>query len=79
MTRRQVERNLSKKIPVSFTMEKELYDFVDDLIERRVFKDRSHAINSALDFLRWTLKTKPMTFYGPRNQPKTPPDSQKNP
>ena len=53
MTRRQAERDYSRRIPVSFTMEKDLYDMVDDMIDRKVFKDRSHAINAALDFLRF--------------------------
>ena len=79
MSRRQVERDLSKKIPISFTMDKELHEFVDGLIERRVFKDRTHAINSALDFLRWTLKNEPMKFYGPRTQQQSQQDSQRRP
>ena len=68
VTRRQAERDYSRRIPVSFTMDKELYDMVDDLIDRKVFKDRTHAINAAVDFLKWTLKTNPMLFYGPRNK-----------
>ena len=68
VTRRQTERDYSRRIPVSFTMEKELYDMVDELIDRKTFKDRSHAINAAVDFLRWTLKNDPMKFYGPRNK-----------
>ena len=68
VTRRQTERDYSRRIPVSFTMEKELYDMVDELIDRKTFKDRSHAINAAVDFLRWTLKHDPMKFYGPRNK-----------
>jgi len=68
VTRRQTERDYSRRIPVSFTMEKELYDLVDELIDRKTFKDRSHAINAAVDFLRWTLKNDPMKFYGPRNK-----------
>ena len=68
MTRRQTERDYSRRIPVSFTMEKDLYDMVDELIDRKTFKDRSHAINAAVDFLRWTLKNDPMKFYGPRTK-----------
>tara|TARA_B100001996_G_C18393884_1_gene490276 strand:+ start:524 stop:676 length:153 start_codon:yes stop_codon:yes gene_type:complete len=49
-------------------MEKELYDMVDDLIDRKVFKDRTHALNAAVDFLKWTLQNNPMLFYGPRNK-----------
>jgi hypothetical protein len=68
VTRRQTERDYSRRIPVSFTMDKELYDMVDDLIDRKVFKDRTHAINAAVDFLKWTLQNNPMLFYGPRNK-----------
>jgi len=68
VSRRQAERDYSRRIPVSFTMEKELYDMVEDLIDRKVFKDRTHALNAAVDFLKWTLKNNPMMFYGPRNQ-----------
>ena len=68
MTRRQAERDYSRRIPVSFTMEKDLYDMVDDMIDRKLFKDRSHAINAALDFLRWTIANEPMRFYAPRNK-----------
>jgi Arc/MetJ-type ribon-helix-helix transcriptional regulator len=48
-------------------MNKELYDMVDDMIDQKIFKDRSHAINAAVDFLRWTIKNEPMKFYAPRN------------
>jgi hypothetical protein len=68
VTRRQTERDYSRRIPVSFTMEKELYDLVDELIDRKTFKDRSHALNAAVDFLRWTLANDPMRFYGPRKE-----------
>ena len=68
VSRRQAERDYSRRIPVSFTMEKELYDMVDDLIDRKVFKDRTHALNAAVDYLKWTLQNNPMLFYGPRNK-----------
>ena len=67
VSRRQAERDFSRKVPVSFTMNKELYDLVDEMIDQKIFKDRSHAINAAVDFLRWTVKNEPMKFYAPRN------------
>jgi hypothetical protein len=67
VSRRQTERDFSRKVPVSFTMNKELYDMVDEMIDQKIFKDRSHAINAAVDFLRWTIKNEPMKFYAPRN------------
>ena len=67
MSRRKIERDYSRRIPVSITLTKEMYEFIDDLIDRKVFKDRSHAINATLDYHRWTLQNDPMRFYGPRN------------
>ena len=66
MSRRQVERDMSRKIPVSVTLETDLHDMIEDMVDRKIFKDRTHAINAALDYLRWTLKNDPMKFYGPR-------------
>ena len=73
MSRRQVERDLSRKVPVSVTLDRPIYDLIDEMINRRVFKDRSHAVNAALDFLAWTLKNNPSQFYGERSaQPSQP-------
>jgi len=60
-------------------MDKEFHDFVDELIQRRIFKDRTHAINSALGFLKWTLKNEPLKFYGPRTPQQNPPDAPRRP
>lgn len=80
VSRRQVERDMSRKIPVSVTLEKELHDMIEDMVDRKIFKDRTHAINASLDYLRWTLKNDPMKFYGPRSQSQNqqPPQQQKN-
>ncbi len=79
MTRRQVERDLSRKVPVSVTLDRPIYDLIDDMISRRVFKDRSHAVNAALDFLAWTLKNNPSQFYGDRSVQQSPPTRQQQP
>ena len=71
MSRRQVERDMSRKVPVSVTLDRPIYDLIDDMISRRIFKDRSHAVNAALDFLAWTLKNNPSQFYGERSVQQT--------
>ena len=75
MSRRQIERELNRRIPVSVTLDKELYNFIEDMIDRKTYKDRSHAVNAALDYLRWTFLNNPMALFGPR----TPPTSQQSP
>ena len=79
VTRRQVERNRSKKVPVSFTMDRELYDFVDELTTTIQWKDRSHVINAAVHFFRWTLKHDPARLSMPQSPPQSPPDTPKVP
>ena len=71
MSRRQVERDMSRKVPVSVALDRPIYDLIDDMISRRIFKDRSHAVNAALDFLAWTLKNNPSQFYGERSVQQT--------
>ena len=72
MSRRQVERDLTRKVPVSVTLDRPIYELIDDMINRRIFKDRSHAVNAALDFLAWTLKNNPSQFYGERSVQQSP-------
>jgi uncharacterized protein YybS (DUF2232 family) len=74
-----VERDLTRKVPVSVTLDRQIYDLIDDMIARRVFKDRSHAVNAALDFLAWTLKNNPSQFYGDRSVQQSPPTRQQQP
>ena len=78
VSRRRFEHDRAKRVPVSVTLDKELYDFIEDLIDRRQFKDRTHAVNAALDYLRWTLQNNPLAYFGPRKpvqdiSPKPPP------
>lgn len=79
MSRRQVERDLTRKVPVSVTLDRPIYDLIDDMIGRRIFKDRSHAVNAALDFLAWTLKNNPSQFYGERSAQQSPQVRQQQP
>jgi len=67
---------MTRKVPVSVTLDRPIYDLIDEMITRRIFKDRSHAVNAALDFLAWTLKNNPNLFYGERIVQQTPPTHQ---
>ena len=58
------ERNLSKRVPVTVTLERELYDAIDDLVARRIFRDRSHAVNSGVARLLALLRENPAAFFG---------------
>ena len=79
MSRRQVERDMSRKVPVSVTLDRPIYDLIDDMISRRIFKDPSHAVNAALHFLAWTLNNNPSLFYGERSAPQSPQVRQQQP
>ncbi len=73
MARRKPSEERVRRVPISVTLDKELYEFLETLVDRRLFKDRSHAVNSALDYLKWTIETRPMEYFGPRKASKTPP------
>ena len=83
MVRRRPTEERVKRVPISITLDRELYDFIESMIDRKMFKDRSHLINAALDYLKWTLEHRPMEFFGPRNATKTPqapqPPTQRDP
>ena len=79
MARRKPSEDRVRRVPVSITLDGELYEFLENMIDRRMFKDRSHVINAALDYLKWTVENKPMDYFGPRksnNTPPTPPQPQ---
>jgi hypothetical protein len=63
----------ARRVPISVTLDKELYDFLENMIDRRMFKDRSHVVNAALDYLKWTIENKPMDYFGPRKPSSSPP------
>ena len=76
MARRKPSEDRVRRVPVSITLDRELYEFLENMIDRKMFKDRSHVINAAIDYLRWTIENKPMDYFGPRkpsNSPPTPP------
>ena len=65
MSRRRPQEERLKKVPISVTIDRELYDFIEALIDHRTFKDRSHAINRAVHYLKWTIENEPMKLFGP--------------
>lgn len=62
--RRQQAQRRVKSVPVTVTIDRELMDFIDVLLQRRAFKSRSHVVNAALDYLKWTLENDPNRFFG---------------
>ena len=76
MARRKPSEDRVRRVPISITLDRELYEFLENMIDRRMFKDRSHVVNAALDYLRWTIENRPMEYFGPRkanNSPPSPP------
>jgi hypothetical protein len=76
MVRRRPTEERVRRVPISITLDRELYEFIEEKIDRKMFKDRSHLINAALDYLKWTLDHRPMEFFGPRTVKQTPKVSQ---
>jgi len=62
--RRQQAQRRVKSVPATVTIDRELMDFIDVLLQRRAFKSRSHVVNAALDYLKWTLENEPNRFFG---------------
>ena len=67
--RRQQAQRRVKSVPATVTIDRELMDFIDVLLQRRAFKSRSHVVNAALDYLKWTLENDPNRFFGQRVAP----------
>jgi hypothetical protein len=67
--RRQQAQRRVKSVPATVTIDRELMDFIDLLLQRRAFKSRSHVVNAALDYLKWTLENDPNRFFGQRVAP----------
>ena len=79
MSNRKQAQNRVKSLPVTVTIDRELLDWVELLIERRMFANRSHAVNQAINFLKWTLEHNPKAFYGERIVQQTQPTRQPQP
>ncbi len=67
--RRQQAQRRVKSVPATVTIDRELMDFIDVLLQRRAFKSRSHVVNAALDYLKWTLENDTNRFFGQRVAP----------
>lgn len=79
VSNRKQAQNRVKSLPVTVTIDRELLDWVEMLIERRMFANRSHAVNQAINFLKWTLEHNPKAFYGERIGPLNQPVHQQQP
>ena len=66
MSSRRQAQNRVKSTPVTVTIDKQLLDWLEYHLEIRTFANRSHAVNQAIGFLKWTLETNPQAFYGER-------------
>lgn len=54
----QKKKMKKKTVQISVRVDKELLDWVDEMIETSYFfKDRTHAVNMALDVLREALSS----------------------
>ena len=79
MSSRRQAQNRVKSSPVTVTIDKQLLEWLEYHLEVRTFANRSHAVNQALGFLKWTLETNPSLFYGERIVQRPPPLRQPQP
>jgi hypothetical protein len=64
MSTRHQGQNRIKSVPVSATIARELYDWIEHRIDTRQSASRSHAINEAIGFFKWILENHPELYYG---------------
>ena len=67
MSNRKERQIRVNSVQVSATLDRELYDFVDQLTMRRQVRSRSHALNLGLECLKWMIANNPEWFF--RNNP----------
>ena len=89
MSNRRERQIRVNSVQVSATLDRELYDFVDQLTMRRQVRSRSHALNLGLECLKWMIENNPEWFFrnspAPLNrsaqpvQPARPPQPEKDP
>lgn len=60
-SRREAQKRVSS-VQVSATIDRDLYDFLEDLEFRRMVRSRSHALNLGVECLRWMLQHNPNWF-----------------
>lgn len=59
--RKEAQKRINS-IQISATIDRELYDFLEDLEFRRMVRSRSHALNLGIECLRWMLQHNPNWF-----------------
>ena len=60
-SRREAQKRVSY-VQISATIDRDLYDFLEDLEFRRMVRSRSHALNLGVECLRWMLQNNPNWF-----------------
>lgn len=60
-SRREAQKRVNS-VQVSSTIDRELYDFLEDLEIRRLIRSRSHGINLGLECLKHMLQHNPGWF-----------------
>jgi len=59
--RREAQKRINS-VQISATIDRELYDFLEDLEFRRMVRSRSHALNLGVECLKWMLQHNPSWF-----------------
>ena len=60
-SRKEAQKRINS-VQVSATIDRDLYDFLEDLEFRRMVRSRSHALNLGIECLRWMLQNNPNWF-----------------
>lgn len=60
-SRKEAQKRINS-VQVSATIDRDLYDFLDDLEFRRMVRSRSHGLNLGVECLRWMLQNNPGWF-----------------
>jgi len=59
--RREAQKRINS-VQISATIDRDLYDFLEDLEFRRMVRSRSHALNLGVECLKWMLQHNPSWF-----------------
>ena len=65
-SRRRIQTRVNS-VQISATLTREMHDFAESLIDRRMVKNRSHALNLGLECLQWMIVNNPGWFLGDRS------------
>ena len=72
---RRAAQNRVKSMPVTATIDRELLEWLDELVSKRAFRSRSQAINASLYFFKQSIEENPQRFFGRRTPQQIPPAS----